>query len=47
MLAGCEVVVEGLTNFSCGPFKFFIVVLSSRMNCGGGSCDETTDGSTT
>lgn len=46
MLAGCEVVVEGLTNFSCGPFKFFIVS-GGRMNCGGGRSDETTDGSTT
>lgn len=46
MLAGCEVVVEGLTNFSCGPFKwrFFIVV---GVECGGGRSDETTDGSTT
>ena len=44
MLAGCEVVVEGLTNFSCGPFKFFIV---GGVECGGGRSDETTDGSTT
>ena len=46
MGAGCEVVVEGLTNFRCGPFKFFFV-FSGGVKCGGGSCDETTDGSTT